>query len=334
MGKRTPLINIKMKNITCPVCRSTKEKEVLGNYTSEMAASYFCPVSRNADRNERLRKSIETLWNSDKATILACKECDFGFGFPFVGGDETFYSILHEQKGYPGWKWDYNYAINNVFNKEKPQKVLDIGAGEGLFLKRLDRNIQKYASEGSEDTRIILEDAGINVFRDPAKIADEHYNSFDCITIFQVLEHISQFDQVLAQAYKLLKPNGILIISVPELQSMIDQEKYTGCPDMIPNHINKFSAKSLTMAIQHAGLRVQHVVHEPSYFLKIFNSLHLYLINRATQEGTLANRVYSIKNKKVRTAFLSILAIPALLKLLPNIGKLSKGGSILAIGYK
>jgi hypothetical protein len=115
---------------------------------------------------------------------------------------------------------------------------------------------------------------------------------------------------------------------------MIDQEKYTGCPDMIPNHINKFSAKSLRLAIENAGFTVEKVVHEPSYFLKILNSLHLYLINRATKENTLANKAYSVQNKKVRTILLGALAVPALFKLLPFTGKLSKGGSILALAYK
>ena len=323
-----------MTNIPCPVCKSTKEKVTFANYTSEQAASFFCPVSRNADRNKRLVKSIETLWNSHNASVLICTECKFGFGYPFVGGDETFYSILHEQKGYPGWKWDYNYAIRNILDGNKPRKILDIGAGEGLFLKRLDPDIQKFATEGSDQTRRILQDAGINVFGDLDEISREHGNSFDSITIFQVLEHISGFEQILAQAYKLLKIKGILVISVPELQSMIDQEKYTGCPDMIPNHINKFSSKSLTLAIENAGFTVDKVVHEPSYFFKIFNSLHLYLMNRAAKGNNLASKVYSVQNKKIRIVLLGVLAVPAFFRLLPFTGKLSKGGSILALAYK
>jgi len=323
-----------MNNITCPVCKSTKEKEVFANYTSEQAASYFCPASRNADRNSRLRKSIESLWQSDKAAVLICSDCYFGFGYPFVGGDETFYSILHEQSGYPGWKWDYNYAIKKIFNRQAPHKTLDIGAGEGLFLKRLDKNIQKFATEGSDQTRKILQAAGINVFMDLNKISGEHYQTFESITIFQVLEHISQFEGILGQAYKLLKTKGILVISVPELQSMIDQEKYTGCPDMIPNHINKFSARSLTLAIEKAGFTVDRIVHEPSYFFKILNSLQLHLIHRATQKNTMESKVYSVQNKNVRVMLLGVLAVPALFRLLPFIGKLSRGGSILALAYK
>lgn len=324
----------KASDINCPVCQSKKDKEILGSYTSDVAASYFCPTSRSAERNSRLKASIEKLWHSDKADVVHCTECDFGFGHPFVGGDENFYSILHEQKGYPGWKWDYNYTLKNIFNKAEIHKTLDIGAGEGLFLKRLEKSIHKFATEGSPTTRKILQKEGITVFEQLEKVSVEYHQTFDSITIFQVLEHIAEFKPVLETALKLLKTNGILVVSVPELQSMLEQEKYTGCPDMIPNHINKFSKNSLALAISNAGFTVDKIVHEPSYFLKIFNSLHLYLMHKATQKNTLANKVYSIQNKKLRIFFLAILSVPGFFKLLPHVGKLFKGGSILAIAQK
>ena len=85
----------------CPVCSCLCAEQPLYRYTIEKAAAHFCPPTRDVDRNRRLRERVRALWQGNDCAILRCGKCGFAFGHPFVGGDEEFYQLLHEQKDYP-----------------------------------------------------------------------------------------------------------------------------------------------------------------------------------------------------------------------------------------
>jgi hypothetical protein len=151
---------------TCPVCGQLCSDPPLARYGVRQAATHFCPATRNLDRHQRLLACIRRLWSGDECIVLRCQNCGFSFGFPHVGGDEQFYSILHEQKNYPAWKWDYDLGIAEAINKHAAGNVIDVGAGDGDFLMRLPAGWNRYATEGSAFNRDALGQKGIQVFQD------------------------------------------------------------------------------------------------------------------------------------------------------------------------
>ncbi|MBV6393786.1 MAG: Ubiquinone biosynthesis O-methyltransferase [Anaerolineales bacterium] len=98
-------------------------------------------------------------------------------------------------------------------------KALDIGCGGGLFLAALKR-------EGAHVTGIELSDTrahyakskhGIEVVKRP--VEDEYWetfaNSFDIVTLWDVIEHVNFPQATLKAAAKTLKPGGVLLIDTP-----------------------------------------------------------------------------------------------------------------------
>jgi len=324
--------SISTKAVNCPVCETPCSDPPLYHYTATEAAQFFCPKTRSVERNQRLESAIQKLWDGSDCDILRCPDCQFAFAYPFVGGDEEFYSILHEQKGYPSWRWDYDIAIREAMTSFPKGKVLDIGAGAGMFLQGLDDNWLCYAVEGSELTRKPLESAGIKVFRDLSQAAQSEAGSFQVITLFQVLEHISEFRQVLDPCRQLLAKGGRLVITVPDGEAMIRQEKLTGCPDMPPNHVNKWTPDSLSRALLEAGFTPNLPIFEPPSWRNFTSSLYLRVLTDATNPNSLAAQVYRIPNKKVRIPLLALLGISAIPRLLPSLHKLRDGGSFAMIG--
>jgi SAM-dependent methyltransferase len=315
------------QHVSCPVCQSLCTDPPLSQYSVTEASAHFCPSTRDAERNARLQACIRRLWQGEECSILRCRECGFSFGHPFVGGDEEFYSILHEQKAYPGWRWDYDVALDTALKAKDGGRILEIGAGVGNFLKSLAQKWERFAVEASESNRLELEKAGIRVFRDlPATVMTEA-GSFEVIVLFQVLEHIAEFKSILVQCRKLLKADGRLVITVPDADAMIRQERLTGHADMPPNHINKFTPQSLSRALLDAGFAPGPVIPEPSSWRNLKASLHMRVATDAAQEKTLAAQVYRIKNKRLRQPFLVLLGAPALLRLLPHVMKLQQGGA-------
>jgi SAM-dependent methyltransferase len=317
--------------IDCPVCKTSCSNPPLYRYTALEAATHFCPVTRNAERHERLKACINRLWQGNECVILRCPGCEFTFGYPFISGDEEFYGILHEQQGYPAWRWDYDVAMREAVNPLKRGRILDIGAGVGMFLRTLGQEWECYGIEGSELTRTQLEAAGIHVFRNLEAMRLEA-GTFQVVTLFQVLEHIAEFRQTLTQCHQLLEPGGKIVITVPDGNAMIRQERVTGCPDMPPNHINKWAPKNLALALHEAGFETQAAIYEPSSWRNLKSSLYLRVLADATHPRSVAAQVYRLKNKRLRVPLLASLGGAALVRMLPHVKQLQQGGAFAMIG--
>lgn len=289
-------------------------------------------MTRNSQRHRRLTECIRRLWQSDDCIVLRCGDCGFGFGVPFISGDEDFYALLHEQKDYPRWRWDYDVAINKAIGKCNGGKILDVGAGVGVFLRRLDSNWLCYAIEGSDSTRQELEAAGIGVFHHLSEAAQAQAGTFQVVTLFQVLEHIADFNTLLQHCRRLLATGGLIVVTVPDGDAMIRQEKLTGSHDMPPNHINKWTPSSLAMVLERARFDVGQPIFEPASWRNLKAAVHMRVKVDAVSTRSVTAQVYRIKNRAIRIAALSCLGVPALLRMLPNTVQLRRGGAFAMIG--
>src|SRR5258705_1768090 len=324
--------NPEIATVRCPACGSPCIGSPLYRYTVEQAAAHFCPPTRDRDRNRRLQHCIAALWKGLDCEIVRCAQCGFSFGHPFVGGNEEFYSILHEQKSYPGWRWDYDFAVSEAIKKLDRGKILDVGAGVGAFLRSLGSGWECHAIEGSELTRSDLETSGIKVFRDLSDTVKQHAGTFQVVTLFQVLEHIADFDILLRNCRELLAPGGRLIVTVPDGSAMIRQDRLTGCHDMPPNHINQCTPESLSRALRRVGFECGEPIYEPSSWKNLRAGLHMRVGADAAHDRSLAAQIYRIRSRPFRIAALSLLGIPALLRMLPYARQLTLGGAFAMVG--
>lgn len=318
------------RNLACPVCGSTRNR-MLFSYTVEEAARHFCTESRNPDRNARLRRCLSRLWPDGVCHVYECQDCSFGFGDPHVSGDDEFYGTLHEEHQYPGNRWEYDATLERMSGTQglRAHKALDIGAGVGGFLKKLPGEWTGCAVEGSETTRGILRGNGFRVFDTLEEASRDE--PFQLVTMFQVLEHIAEFGSVLSQCRRLIDAAGLLAISVPDGKAMIAQEQATGCADMPPNHINKWTPHSLTAALRAAGFEVEQIVQEPFSPSTLKKAVYMRLVSDARDPKSMAAQFYKIKSRPVRTALLPIPGVLSAVRLLPHARYLTKTGSFLAL---
>ncbi len=249
---------------TCPVCAKACEDGPVERFGVDEAATHFCPRTKNADRHERLRAVIRRLWGADETAVYRCRDCGFGFGWPHVGGDEAFYSILHESPGYPSWRWEYDKTAA-LLDDAFPQggRVLDIGTGDGSFLLRLQDRWKKAATESTEVMRRALRAKGIEVYDDLDAAARAAPASFHAVTLFQVIEHVASFRPMLEAARRLLAPGGLVVASAPDGDAIPVRQRVTRYPDMPPNHINRWTPASLAKAFEACGFEPVVGVREP-----------------------------------------------------------------------
>ncbi len=316
--------------IRCPVCDAPCDPRPLETYDAAQAAAHFCPPGRDADRYARLERVVERLWDGGNATIHRCARCGFGFAMPFVGGDEAFYAILHEQYGYPAWRWDYDVALE-ALHGSRGGRALDVGAGTGNFLRSLGPAWSTHAVEGSETTRAVLRRAGIGVFPSLDAAVAEGAGSFAVVTMFQVLEHIADFRPVIRGCTELLAPGGTLVITVPDCDAMLRQPELTGEHDMPPNHVGKWTPRSLALALEEAGLTPTRTVQEPASWRKAASQVYGRVRTDAQRPGTAAALAYRVRNRKVRAPLLALVGATTLPRLLPRWQELRAGGAFATI---
>ena len=107
----------------------------------------------------------------------------------------------------------------NLVNSLQPAKgsILDIGAGTGDFLSVVKENgWNTIGVEPSEKAKAIAKRKGVSFVEQTSALEN---NSFDIITMWHVLEHVPNLDNQLKELKRLLKPNGNLIIAVPNFKS-------------------------------------------------------------------------------------------------------------------
>ncbi|KTD58296.1 methyltransferase [Legionella sainthelensi] len=75
-------------------------------------------------------------------------------------------------------------------------------------------------------------------------------DEFDVIGAFDVLEHIQEDMEVLLQMNQALKPNGLLLLTVPQHQWLWSNADKAAC------HVRRYSAKNLHDKIQKAGFKI------------------------------------------------------------------------------
>lgn len=111
--------------------------------------------------------------------------------------------------------------IKEYSNIKKNDKLLDLGCGEGFFINLLPNNIEAYGIdiskealkrankilEGRKRTFIKYGDAYKTEFD------DEYFNIVACS---EVLEHVPEPKKIMAEIHRILKNDGIAVISVPD----------------------------------------------------------------------------------------------------------------------
>src|SRR5690554_555171 len=148
--------------------------------------------------------------------------------------------------------------------------LLDIGAGTGDFLAYAkSKKWEVVGIEPSQKAKELAQKKGVSFVDNTEELSD---NSFDVITMFHVLEHVEDLDKQLSELKRISKPNGIIIVAVPNYKSY-DAEYYKEfwAAYDVPRHIWHFSKTSIKKLFAKQG--IQLIKTKPMYFDSFYVSL-------------------------------------------------------------
>lgn len=156
-------------------------------------------------------------------------------------------------------------------NESSPPAVLDIGCGVANSLAvAAELGMHTRGLEVNEHAVRIARELGREVGFPNELPASE---KFDAVTLWESLEHIADPMPVLATAREMLVDDGILAITVPNLNSPCirslrgDSLQIHGGPAW-PGHINLFTPDTLERLLHRAGFRVFHTCGQYSMNLE------------------------------------------------------------------
>lgn len=95
-------------------------------------------------------------------------------------------------------------------------RLMDVGCGNGAFLARAaEMGLQAEGCEPDPKAAKACRDAGFDVVAGDLFSPELDVHTFDIITMNHVIEHVVDPERVLARAYRLLRPDGLLWMAFP-----------------------------------------------------------------------------------------------------------------------
>lgn len=155
-------------------------------------------------------------------------------------------------------------SIRQRLNKQS--RLLDVGCGSGKFLNQIrsDINCQVCGVDISETAAKAAKNSfGINIFNGPITKAEFPANSFDIITAWWYLEHVTGPSKALQKMHSLLKDDGFCVIGVPNFDSFNakifkDRWYHLDCP----RHLYIYSPATITKLLNKAGFVVTKILFD------------------------------------------------------------------------
>jgi len=142
-------------------------------------------------------------------------------------------------------------------------RVLDMGCGVGLHLEELEQYGEVWGGDASEVALSFARrhfKGKLDEFMIPDKVPYEDA-SFDLVAALDVVEHIEDDVAATKCVYRLLKPGGFFLLSVPALKSLWSQH------DIDHGHYRRYRRRPLLKLLRDAGFDVVRLTYMNSFNL-------------------------------------------------------------------
>lgn len=156
----------------------------------------------------------------------------------------------------------------------KNQKVLDYGCGDGTVTEMLSKENTAIGVDISKKAVEICRKKGIDCrLIEVDKKLDFARNYFDCIFCLETIEHVFDTEALLKEFRRLLKKNGSLVITTPNIAQISNRIRFLFDirlhyveTKIEAGHMRFFTKNSLEKLLKENGFEVEKTVANYVYF--------------------------------------------------------------------
>ncbi len=193
--------------------------------------------------------------------------------------------------------------------------ILDYGCGAGEFVKYISKEYRTFGYEPNSNARTFAQQKNnVTTFLSSPTLSEIENESLDAITLWHVFEHIENQKEVLDIFHQKLKPQGKLIIAVPNPNSYDAQhyKEFWAAYD-VPRHIYHFSKAGMLRLMNNEQWQVQKIAPLllDSFYISLlsekykknplfwfFGGLHGAISNfKALKTGDFSSLIYIVEKK-------------------------------------
>lgn len=305
-----------MINKKCPLCGSTKYK-IVEQYGEIDSTAYDCRIVCCNSCNHYFTEiasdiDIKALYSSGQYTVIDTRES-------LIDKILFFDDLLIIKK----------LSLLNVSERT----LLDFGCGKGRFIK----NASKYSwkvkgiETAKERADFGINEYGLSISTSEYKTGLIESGPFNVITMFHVLEHLSNPKELISELIENnLTQNGFIVIEVPlfgSLQSRIAKNRWLHLDP--PHHLSHFTKTKLFGLLDE--LKLRPVMYE-------YLSIHLGMLGMVQSFmnffGYNKMIISELKFRRTkRLIFLVLLTLPAAF-FFEILASLSKNGGVIRVYCK
>ncbi|HCP09435.1 MAG TPA: hypothetical protein DIT22_01860 [Thermodesulfobacterium commune] len=231
-----------------------------------------CPVCQT--QVEAYTETYTSPYNKQEYEKYECPHCEVHWWEPLKIIPEFYEDEVFE--GYIGFHEGMRLRIgknHEAFFKNFPGnlkgRLLDVGCGDGVFLKEAQRHGFEVWGIDFDKKSVEVAKRSLGVETVYAMSLEEFYRfakekglKFDVITFFEVLEHQDSPMEFLRMVRELLKEGGYMAGSVPNRERLfaktVDWKYFHG--DYPPHHFLRFSDMALKNTLEKAGFNNVEVI--------------------------------------------------------------------------
>ena len=226
------------------------------NITSKYADCIGCG---NKNFNFICNFSDGSCKSKDKLQLVKCKSCGLIFINPipdrktlesYIQGHSLRTKIDDES---------YSRQLKQISIYKDKGRILDIGCSRGFFLNRMKQS--GWSAFGVELNKEMAahakEKLGLDIFCGTLQETRFFDEFFDVVNLRHVLEHLLSPYQTLTHIHRVLKQEGIVVITVPNFegfQRKIFGRYYLAIAGIL--HISQFTPRSLRSLLERTGYQI------------------------------------------------------------------------------
>lgn len=269
--------------------------------------------------------------------ILTCLRCKLCFSHPMLSGDSEFYrSHFVYKKIDKATVIQHYYSAANRLNQyllrliPKGSRILDIGCGLGGFVKyALEQGDDAYGIDFNDDyIHVGQKVLGLGERLILCGAADLHkishfYGSFDLVTLFEVIEHVENPQQLIQNARKMLVRGGLLATSCPNEARWQPTGRIFA--DYPPHHLTRWRPDTLRRFLEKQGLEHVRTEIESSFSDLLWVAYVNYSAKRRLANVTTNYEYRETTSSKIRSLKMTVFSLVKMLCIPLDLGLKAAG---------
>lgn len=174
------------------------------------------------------------------------------------------YEDLYKQEETHWWhiaKRELCVRLIEKFLNKKKVRILDIGCGAGKNVEIFSQFGKSFGIDSSPEAIKYCKKRGLKlVHLASSEQTNFSQNSFDLVTLLDVLEHTDE-RKTLTEIHRILKPRGYLLITVPAFQWLWSRW------DEVLHHKRRYTSQDLKEKLENHGFKIKRISYVYSFLV-------------------------------------------------------------------